>query len=569
MKIRKILFIFYHALILAMPSYLQASVLDFFDEMLKTYPEWVLPEFQYNPAAHGLFSQFKSFYYPKTLLSHDDCLLAVENAINSLVGSTNSSNCHDNLTRIAQNKEGYIQKISLQPGTRMIIFGDWHGGFHTVARTFCELIDTGICDKNLNIIQDNVLFMFLGDLVDYGRYSLETLITILDFKTKNPTKVFVCRGNHETIGMNTSDHGGLTKEIKSKFTRQEATCLLGSIYDFYEYLPYAIFAQIEGHNEAGFIQCCHGGLDTNAEIFINTLVHDSSLSIVSLHRKHNSPISNFMWADFHGDNIINKANTRGLGVKHYSIQEASDIMAFHNIRYVLRGHSDYFGFFKILMHGIASPFSPFPPLWHTINNPVIDSLKPIFVNPYYLAHYGFELSETEDGGVAPIFTFSGASAARNNHDEGYAILTVSTSWEESNLKIKTFTTQLMDARYALYQIPEPSLFTIDTNYQFEVLKKLLPVAMQNIQHTEALICAFKGINLLPHFTFIDLNGNVETFPVKTLAEDGNVHNFTFNPSCLPTTSLANSYFDTILHRHGAWPQEGPGISQAFMNRHNE
>lgn len=72
-----------------------------------------------------------------------------------------------------------------------IIVGDIHG-------QFLDLI--GIFDR-LGYPNDTN-YLFLGDYVDRGESSVETICLLLAFKLKYPKNFFLLRGNHETKGMN-------------------------------------------------------------------------------------------------------------------------------------------------------------------------------------------------------------------------------------------------------------------------------------------------------------------------------------------------------------------------------
>jgi serine/threonine-protein phosphatase PP1 catalytic subunit len=48
---------------------------------------------------------------------------------------------------------------------------------------------------------DQIQFLFLGDIVDQGEFFFGTLIIILILKIKYPQNIFIIRGNHETLDL--------------------------------------------------------------------------------------------------------------------------------------------------------------------------------------------------------------------------------------------------------------------------------------------------------------------------------------------------------------------------------
>ncbi len=83
------------------------------------------------------------------------------------------------------------QPILLELRAPMKIGGDVHGQFGDLLKIF------NICGH-----PENNNYLFLGDYVDRGRQSLETLTLLLCYKIKFPENFFLLRGNHECSSIN-------------------------------------------------------------------------------------------------------------------------------------------------------------------------------------------------------------------------------------------------------------------------------------------------------------------------------------------------------------------------------
>jgi serine/threonine-protein phosphatase PP1 catalytic subunit len=97
-------------------------------------------------------------------------------------------------------------------------------------------------------------YLFLGDYIDRGKFSLETIALIFSYKVKYPENFFILRGNHESASVNKIY--GFFDECKKRYSVK----LWKLFCDCFNYLP--VCAIIDDK-----ILCMHGGLSPELKNF--------------------------------------------------------------------------------------------------------------------------------------------------------------------------------------------------------------------------------------------------------------------------------------------------------------
>uniref|UniRef100_A0A8R1TVZ3 Serine/threonine-protein phosphatase n=1 Tax=Onchocerca volvulus TaxID=6282 RepID=A0A8R1TVZ3_ONCVO len=133
------------------------------------------------------------------------------------------------------------QPILLELEAPLKICGDIHGQYNDLLRLF----EYGGFPPEAN-------YLFLGDYVDRGKQSLETICLLLAYKVKYPENFFLLRGNHECASINRIY--GFYDECKRRFSIK----LWKTFTDCFNCLPIAALIDEK-------IFCCHGGLSPDLQ----------------------------------------------------------------------------------------------------------------------------------------------------------------------------------------------------------------------------------------------------------------------------------------------------------------
>uniref|UniRef100_M3ZV27 Serine/threonine-protein phosphatase n=1 Tax=Xiphophorus maculatus TaxID=8083 RepID=M3ZV27_XIPMA len=116
-----------------------------------------------------------------------------------------------------------LVEITIKETDKLTICGDTHGQYYDL----------------LNIFELNGLpseanpYLFNGDFVDRGSFSVEVILTLFGFKLLYPDHFHLLRGNHETDNMN--QMYGFEGEVKAKYTAQ----MFQLFSEVFQWLPLA------------------------------------------------------------------------------------------------------------------------------------------------------------------------------------------------------------------------------------------------------------------------------------------------------------------------------------------
>jgi hypothetical protein len=112
----------------------------------------------------------------------------------------------------------FQESTMLELPAPITICGDIHGQFPDLLELFS--ISGGPFTQT---------YLFMGDYVDRGEWSLRTFIYLVLLKLKSPTQIFLLRGNHESREV--SQTYGFQKEVLDRFGHLGIWDLCNEVFD--------------------------------------------------------------------------------------------------------------------------------------------------------------------------------------------------------------------------------------------------------------------------------------------------------------------------------------------------
>lgn len=273
-----------------------------------------------------------------------------------------------------------IEILSKEPNLLSVpapicVVGDIHGQFYDL----CKLFE--ICGD-----PDKTSFLFLGDYVDRGDYSIECLLLLYTMKINHPETFFLLRGNHESKYM--TSYFSFKNECLHKYTSlvyKESLKSFGS-------LPLCAIM-----NEQFF--CCHGGISPK----LNDVDDINKINRFSENFPSSGLFSDLLWADPHPDyddqeikgttdnDLLYEENVDRNCSYYFSYEAASNFLAKNNLLSIIRAHQAQQSGFRMYKNTLTNGFP---------------SLITLFSAPNYCGSYGNKAAALiYDGNVFNIRQF--------------------------------------------------------------------------------------------------------------------------------------------------------------------
>ncbi|KAM7496998.1 hypothetical protein LguiA_021412 [Lonicera macranthoides] len=178
------------------------------------------------------------------------------------------------------------------------IFGDLHGQFGDLMRLFDEYGSPSTAGDIAYID-----YLFLGDYVDRGQHSLETITLLLALKVEYPHNVHLIRGNHEAADINALF--GFRIECIERMGERDGIWAWHRINRLFNWLPLAALIEKK-------IICMHGGIGRS----INHIEQIESLQRPITMEAGSIVLMDLLWSDPTENDSVEglRPNARGPGL---------------------------------------------------------------------------------------------------------------------------------------------------------------------------------------------------------------------------------------------------------------
>ncbi|GAB2213529.1 hypothetical protein Droror1_Dr00017837 [Drosera rotundifolia] len=215
------------------------------------------------------------------------------------------------------------------------VFGDLHGQFGDLMRLFDEY---GFPSTAGDITY--IDYLFLGDYVDRGQHSLETITLLLALKIEYPENVHLIRGNHEAADINALF--GFRLECIERMGENDGIWAWTRFNQLFNHLPLAALIEKK-------IICMHGGIGRS----INSVDQIEKLERPITMDAGSIVLMDLLWSDPTENDSIEglRPNARGPGLVTFGPDRVSDFCKKNKLQLIIRAHECVMDGFERFAHG--------------------------------------------------------------------------------------------------------------------------------------------------------------------------------------------------------------------------
>ncbi|XP_015953197.1 serine/threonine-protein phosphatase BSL3 [Arachis duranensis] len=202
------------------------------------------------------------------------------------------------------------------------IFGDLHGQFGDLMRLFDEY---GAPSTAGDIAY--IDYLFLGDYVDRGQHSLETITLLLALKVEYPSNVHLIRGNHEAADINALF--GFRIECIERMGERDGIWAWHRINRLFNWLPLAALIEKK-------IICMHGGIGRS----INHLEQIQNIQRPITMEAGSIVLMDLLWSDPTENDSVEglRPNARGPGLVTFGPDRVMEFCNNNDLQLIVRAH---------------------------------------------------------------------------------------------------------------------------------------------------------------------------------------------------------------------------------------
>jgi len=199
--------------------------------------------------------------------------------------------------------------VPVPDGTFINVCGDTHGQYYDLLNIF----------EKFGYPSESNPYLFNGDFVDRGSFSLEVVLLLFTFKALYPNSLHMTRGNHETLNMNKVY--GFEGEVKHKYDAK----MFQLFTEVFHCLPLAYCLGSK-------VLVVHGGLFSRDDVTLD--------EIRKIDRRREPPdeglMSEILWSDPQAANGRSPSK-RGIGLS-FGPDVTANFLSNNDLNLVVRSH---------------------------------------------------------------------------------------------------------------------------------------------------------------------------------------------------------------------------------------